>query len=243
MSTTGTAWRRIADDLAASIQRGDFAIGASLPTALELASRYGVHRHTARQAFRHLQDLGLVSVEQGRGTFVTGKPFPYRIGRQVSFRQNFAAAGIETSGQVIASEVVEAGELVARAILVPEGTLVWAIRTFNLAAGLPISTAMHYLEVERFPDFATILRRESSSVSAALKVFGIDHYQRLATRLSARLATPTECELLVISEGAPVLTSEGLDGLADGEPIHLVISAFAPERVEFVIEPDALTAA
>ena len=249
MSTTGTAWRRIADDLAASIQRGDFAIGASLPTALELASRYGVHRHTARQAFRHLQDLGLVSVEQGRGTFVTGKPFPYRIGRQVSFRQNFAAAGIETSGQVVTVllvilfMVVEAGELVARAILVPEGTLVWAIRTFNLAAGLPISTAMHYLEVERFPDFATVLRRESSSVSAALKVFGIDHYQRLATRLSARLATPTECELLAISEGAPVLTSEGLDGLAGGEPIHLVISAFAPERVEFVIEPDALTAA
>jgi len=52
------------------------------------------------------------------------------------------------------------------------------------------------------------------------------------------LATPTECELLAISEGAPVLTSEGLDGLAGGEPIHLVISAFAPERVEFVIEAE-----
>ncbi|MFM8701425.1 MAG: phosphonate metabolism transcriptional regulator PhnF [Hyphomicrobiales bacterium] len=243
MSTTGTAWRRIADDLAALIQRGDFAIGASLPTALELASRYGVHRHTARQAFRHLQDLGLVSVEQGRGTFVTGKPFPYRIGRQVSFRQNFAAAGIETSGQVIASEVVEAGKLLARALLVPEGTLVWALRTFNLAAGLPISTAMHYLDVERFPNFETVLQQEHASISAAFRAYGIDHYQRLATRLSARLATQAECELLAISEAAPVLTSEGLDGLAGGEPIHLVLSAFAPERVEFVIEPDALTAA
>lgn len=241
MSTSGTAWRRIADDLAISIQRGDFKVGASLPTAIELASRYGVHRHTARQAFRHLQDLGLVSVEQGRGTFVTGKPFPYRIGRQVSFRQNFAAAGIETSGQVIASEVIAAGGVVAGALLVPEGTPIWSVRTFNLAAGIPISTATHFLEVERFPDFATILRLEKSSVSAALRVFGIKHYQRLATRLSARLATQAEADLLAIAEGGPVLTSEGLDGLPDGTPLHLVISAFAPERVEFVIEPDALS--
>ena len=44
-----TAWKRIADDIAAEIASGTHTPGKGLPTALELAARYGVHRHTARQ--------------------------------------------------------------------------------------------------------------------------------------------------------------------------------------------------
>ena len=40
----GTAWRRIADALAASIERGDYVPGDTLPASVALAERYGVHR-------------------------------------------------------------------------------------------------------------------------------------------------------------------------------------------------------
>ena len=74
-----------------------------------LAERYGVHRHTVRQAFRHLAERGLVTVSRGRGTQVTAPRFPYKLGRRVSMRTNFGAAGIAVSGAVLASEIV-AGE-------------------------------------------------------------------------------------------------------------------------------------
>ncbi|MGO4782141.1 winged helix-turn-helix domain-containing protein, partial [Lysobacter sp. 2RAB21] len=53
-----TAWRRIADEIEAAIGRGEYETGATLPSSLALAERYGVHRHTVRQAFRHLADRG-----------------------------------------------------------------------------------------------------------------------------------------------------------------------------------------
>ena len=56
----GTAWRRIADELAAAIEKGDYVPGDTLPASVALAERYGVHRHTVRQAFRHLAEQGLV---------------------------------------------------------------------------------------------------------------------------------------------------------------------------------------
>ena len=98
------AWRRIADVLAAAIARGDLRPGDALPTAVQLAERYAVHRHTVRQAFRHLAEAGRVTVRQGSGTFVTEPRAPYRLGRRVSFRTNFAGTGRSAGGRAAASE-------------------------------------------------------------------------------------------------------------------------------------------
>ena len=62
------AWKRIADDLCLLLERGDMQEGECLPTAAELATRYGVHRHTVRQAYLHLQELGIVRTEHLTGT-------------------------------------------------------------------------------------------------------------------------------------------------------------------------------
>jgi DNA-binding GntR family transcriptional regulator len=52
------------------LQRGDFAIGAQLPTEDELCSEYGVGRFTLREAMRHLERQGLVQRRRRAGTRV-----------------------------------------------------------------------------------------------------------------------------------------------------------------------------
>jgi DNA-binding transcriptional regulator YhcF (GntR family) len=49
---------------------GAHPIGSKLPTSRELAAEIGVHRNTVAKAYQELADLGLVTVRQGRGTFV-----------------------------------------------------------------------------------------------------------------------------------------------------------------------------
>src|SRR5688500_883268 len=49
---------------------GTHPIGSKLPTSRELAAELGVHRNTVAKAYRGLANLGLVTVRQGRGTFV-----------------------------------------------------------------------------------------------------------------------------------------------------------------------------
>lgn len=230
-------WSRIADELASQIERGDYADGASLPAATAVAEHYGVHRHTVRQAFRHLQDLGLVSVERGRGTIVRGRRFPYRLGRRVSLRANFGAAGLDVVGRVVESRTEAVDAATADRLAIHSGDPVWAIRTLNLAAGVPVSTGLHRLSLARFPDFDRRLAAAKASISAAFASYGIRDYVRLETRLSARAASKREAKLLGIGKGAPVLQSVALDGLEDGTPLQTIDGVFSADHVEMVIAP------
>ena len=233
----GTAWRRIADALAASIGKGEYLPGDTLPASVALAERYGVHRHTVRQAFRHLAEQGLVTVARGRGTQVSAPRFPYRIGRRVSLRTNFGAAGIAASGTMLGAEIV-AGEAQACASLKLEaGSPLWRIETLSFAGGVPVSTGVHLLSAARFPGFDRILTEAGSSMTAAFKAAGVPDYVRLSTRLSARLASEREAILLRIEPGASVMQSVAIDALPDLTPIHLVNGVFAGERMEMVVEP------
>jgi DNA-binding transcriptional regulator YhcF (GntR family) len=56
--------------LRAMISAGRLAPGERLPSVRQLADAAGVNVNTVRAVYRRLEDQGLVSSEQGRGTFV-----------------------------------------------------------------------------------------------------------------------------------------------------------------------------
>jgi len=65
---------RIAGELTAAIADGTYPIGAQLPTELVLCERFGISRHTAREALRMLTTAGLVRRRQRAGTAVIAMP-------------------------------------------------------------------------------------------------------------------------------------------------------------------------
>lgn len=67
-------YAQLADLLRARISRGQWKPGDRLPALPELQREFGVARVTVRQAVELLSRDGLVSAEQGRGTFVTAAP-------------------------------------------------------------------------------------------------------------------------------------------------------------------------
>ncbi len=234
--TAHTAWRRIANDLSAAIRSGEHKPGDTLPTALSLAESYGVHRHTARQALLHLQQQGLVSVERGRGTFVTQPHLPYPLGRRVRFSTNAAAAGVVKESILLGATIVPAEDAVALALGLPVGVDVWRIETLSRVDGVSISSGMHFLSHNRFPGFDKALEDGEVSFTRALAASGVPDYVRLSTALTARNATEAEAKLIGLAPGAAVMIGRGVDGLPDGEPIHLVVTVFAGDRIEFLIE-------
>ncbi len=67
-------YRQLADLMRQRIARGTWPSGHRLPSLEELAADFGVARVTVRQCIEVLAREGLVSPQQGRGTFVTGRP-------------------------------------------------------------------------------------------------------------------------------------------------------------------------
>lgn len=62
---TQLAWR-----LRSAIERGELAPGDKLPSLRDAAAAAGVNVNTVRAAYAKLESAGVVSTEQGRGTFV-----------------------------------------------------------------------------------------------------------------------------------------------------------------------------
>ncbi len=63
-------YKDLRETLAREISAGQPPIGARFPTDLELCERFGVSRHTVREALRDLQSQGLLVRQRGSGTVV-----------------------------------------------------------------------------------------------------------------------------------------------------------------------------
>ena len=63
-------YQEIADELLAEIRSGKFAVGAMMPTEMELRERFGVSRHTIREAIRQLDEMGFLTRQAGLGTMI-----------------------------------------------------------------------------------------------------------------------------------------------------------------------------
>src|SRR5215213_4504500 len=66
----------VIDALRQEILSGVRAVGEKLPTEDALCRRFGVSRHTIREALRQLREEGLVASRQGAGTVVVRRATP-----------------------------------------------------------------------------------------------------------------------------------------------------------------------
>ena len=233
-----TAWKRIADDLCLLLDNGDLREGDCLPAASELASRYGVHRHTVRQAYLHLQELGLVRTEQGRGTFFQGPQYVYPLGRRVRFRENLKRQALDPKSNIISCEVVTAGANMAMRLGVKPGEAILQVVMLNLTGAKPLSIGRHHLSLKRAPGFDEALVKSEGSFTSAFAAMGIGDYERQSTRISARLASDQESEWLKIESGAAVLVTNGLDCDSDGKPLQVTEAIFRADKMELLVEND-----
>lgn len=235
-------WRQVAMRLASEIGGRGAGDDLRLPAETALAERFGVNRHTVRQALRHLGEQGIVRTERGRGTFVNEVMVHYSLGERPRFGANLLA-GYRLPGR----RVLEvAGEPSDRAVaghlrLVP-GTPVLRVRSVGLADGVPVCLGRTWLEAARFPD----ARAELEALGSFTRLFArhkIGDYRRATTRLRTRRASREEAALLQQPASEPVLVTEALDVTPEGTPLSFAVTLWASARVDFTVEAPAAPAA
>jgi GntR family transcriptional regulator len=65
---------QLAEDLAKRIQRGEFPVGARLPSEAELVHDYGTAKMTVRRSLEILRERGLIRTLHGRRSVVIATP-------------------------------------------------------------------------------------------------------------------------------------------------------------------------
>lgn len=225
---------QIAEVLKKNIQQAVYQPGDRLPTEAGLSARFGVNRHTVRNAIAVLKDEGLVRVDRGRGTFVAATPIKYPIGKRVRYNENLKAQGIKASYKTIKAVEMPADSAIADALKIETGEKVILIERLGLANEQPISVATSYFPANLLPNL-TVFWQKYGSVSQLMKeVYQRDHI-RLSTRVSARIIEEADARLLEVSLNHPILLAESINVDETGIAIEYGVTRFSGEMTELVI--------
>lgn len=228
-------WRQIEEILAGEIAGGITAPGGRLGTEQLLARRFGVNRHTVRQAIASLEQRGLVQVERGSGTYVREPLIDYTIGRRTRFSEVLARQGQVAGGALLYAGAAPAEAPAARALGLEVGEPVLILNILRKADARPIGIGAHHFPLPRFSGLDRVYRT-TGSITAALRRFGVLDYLRASTRVSACAPSPDDAAMLEQPEGCPVLVTESVNIDRDGQPIEYGLSRLASEWVQLVIE-------
>ena len=76
LATGVPAYRQIIDQVLGAIASGTLSGGDQLPTVRQLAVDLSINPNTVVRAYRELEIRGILTTQQGIGTFVTTQPVP-----------------------------------------------------------------------------------------------------------------------------------------------------------------------
>jgi len=229
-------WAQIHDTLRQELKDLVYPPGTRFPSEEKLTARFGVNRHTVRRALNVLQDAGLIRRERGRGAFVTENVLTYQVARRTRFSDNMSLNLACSSSRLIASQVTGAGELAAARLgLTPGRHKVTILETFGEAGGKPVYVSTQYMPFHRFPGLEDIFRK-TGSLTQSYRHFGVQDYYRRESRISTRLPSAQEAQLLRQPREKPLLVIEYVNVDTKEVPIEYGVTRFAGERMQVVVE-------
>jgi len=229
-------WRQIVGKLQTDIASGDLKPGARLPTEAALSTQFGVNRHTVRRALEELSRDGLVRVEQGRGSFVAEDVLDYNVEPRTRFSQWIRKHNKEPSGIIRQLREMPADQRVAAGLGVRGGSRVVLLERLGFADDRPVSLARHYFPAIRLKGMLQALQA-TPRITDALLAVGVEDYLRQQTRVTARLPTQTEADLLRMARNRPVLITENVNVDRVGTIVEFATGCYPTPRVQIVFEP------
>ena len=215
---TEPASRRLAAQLRTAIETGELAPGDKLPSERKLVETHDVARNTAREAVRLLADEGLVTVEHGRGAFVRVKPKLMRFGSSryshklrertglSPFRAEVEAQGRVPSVNCPSIEQVPAPGFVVQRLGLVEGTHVVRRENHYFADDEAVQIGVTYIPLP-IAQGTPLLHSANLGPGSLYARFAEKGHEVVTIReeISARMATPSEVEQLMIPDGVPVI--------------------------------------
>jgi DNA-binding GntR family transcriptional regulator len=229
-----TAYARIARELVDAITHGRIRVGQLLPTELELAQREGVSRHTAREALRRVESLGLVDRRRGAGTRVKAARPSARFHQAAQTIEDLLAYGMSTRLQLLQVRRRNAPRDIAALLGVAAGTPTVRIEAERVDASRERPLALLEVWVPAGSDIATddLLDRRRS-LPVILSRLDLAHVAKVEQVFIAGLADARTAPHLGCAPGDPVLVARRRYFAPDGGLWLLAISTHRADRYTY----------
>lgn len=245
METAGiNLWRQVSETLTEEIKAGTFKTHERLPNAEALAARFGVNRHTATKAVKHLESVGLVRIERGRGSYAVVNPIEMTLGARNWFEQNLRESNRTPSRTILGFHKMGAPAEVAEALKIKPAKPVLFVTILGEADNFPINLNVNYFPLERLPGIEDYFVKfgntptSSFSFTEMFKSLGVDDFRRKNIHIRSRPPSREETNHLKMSPNGHVLLTQVVQVDASGLPIAYAETSYSAGRVSFLIEMD-----
>lgn len=223
-------YRRIAEELRATVTSGQLRDGEQLPGENTLMERYGVARATARQALRVLIDEGLAVARRGSGVYVRQfRPLRRHGSRRLAragWQSGSAIWDADTNGRAYAPDSItieegEPPESAGRALGLGPGDRVLVRSRRYLVEGRPVQLATSYYPAELVTG-TRVADPDTGPGGVYARLAELGHAPAAFTEeLHARMPSPAERSGLELPDGNPVIVVMRTAFAEDGAPVEL----------------------
>lgn len=224
---------RLAQTLQSRIEDGTYPSGTLVPSENQLVQAFGMSRPTVVRALELLKRDGWLESRQGYGTIVRGRPKAVQEKDQRG-RQTLERAESQTSGRLVEVTRVPVPPRIASALGVPKRTKVLARRMLVEEAGEPVELASSYFPVALAEGTGlTSSEPLQEGLRQHLEARKKVHFDHVTERVSARIPSKDERDLLQLPAGEPVLSVLVIARDASGQALQVSDVLLPADRQEF----------
>ena len=200
-------YAQVVAEIKRRIDRGTYPPGSLLPSEHQLVSEFGVSRPTIVKSLSALRQDGWIDTQQGKGSFVRGRP-----ALADAERSRPADGVLETAESELTGELVQAGVKLAPAHItallgLPSGARAFVRQLLLSEKGQPAELASAWLplEVAEGTDLASA-ELLGESLRHHLQVRKKIRFDHAVEQITARHPSAEEAALLSIAPDSPVLS-------------------------------------
>jgi DNA-binding GntR family transcriptional regulator len=228
--------RQVVDTLRREIEAGEPAVGERLATEEALCQRFGVSRHTIRDALRKLREEGLVSSRQGAGTTVIRRGSQPLYVQSVSSVEELLQYATEARYEVDKSGMVVADAALARRLGGSPGQRWLRVEGFRYVTGQ--DEPICWTEVFVLADYAgvglRIGRRAGPIYSWIEEMYGV-RIAEVEQVLRAEPMPDAIGERLGAADGATAICIRRAYRLADRRLVEVAFNLHRSDRFTYVV--------
>jgi GntR family transcriptional regulator len=226
-------YAQVVAEIKSRIERGQYPPGSLLPSEHQLVSDFGVSRPTIVKALSALRQDGWIDTQQGRGSFVRGRPALADAERTRPAHSVLELPETALSGELVQAGVKLAPGYVTRLLGLEPGAKAFLRQRLLGDEDGPVELASVWLPIElasgtslASPD---LLDESIRHHLQARKKIRFDH---AVERISARQPTGEEAGLLQVAADAPVLNVIVTAYDATARPLQMVDIVLPGDRHE-----------
>jgi DNA-binding GntR family transcriptional regulator len=200
-------YAQVVAEIKRRIERGEYPPGSLLPSEHHFTRVFGLSRPTIVKALSELRQDGWIDTQQGKGSFVRGRPALADAERTRPAHGVLELPEAELSGELVQAGVKAAPPHVRAPLALEPGAKAFLRQRLLTEDGEPVELASAWLplDIAAGTDLASpdLLNESIRHHLQARKKIRLDH---AVERITARHPVGEEAELLHVAPDAPVLS-------------------------------------